>query len=142
MPIRLPMGIVAMLLTIMASGARVATAWEPSRLQALMARQDLRDEVCIAMADGHISRAERYAILADAKNILKPEEYEGFKQTLNRLSPPKSTAAKHPTKVAQKKQSPTMAQHQAPPMADPSLAPTIAAEVVVPDWVASTGGVW
>ena len=131
-----------MLLTLMASGARVATAWEPSRLQALAARQDLCDDVCIAMADGHIDRAERYAILANAKNILKTEEYSGFKRTLNRLSPPKSTAAKHPTKVAQKKKLPTMVQHKTPPMADPSLTPTIAAEVVVPDWVVSTGGAW
>ena len=66
------------------------------------------------MADGQISRAERHMILADAKNILKPEEYDGFKRALNRLSPPNYTAAKHPTKVAQKKKSPTMAQHKGP----------------------------
>ena len=66
--------------------------FEPSRLAALTARQNLHDEVCIAMADGQIDPAERFAILTHAKGVLTHPEYEGLKRAMNRLSPPQKAA--------------------------------------------------
>jgi hypothetical protein len=66
--------------------------FKPSRLAALTARQNLHDDVCIAMTDGRIDRAERYTILSHAKGVLTKQEYEGLKRTMNRLSPPQKAA--------------------------------------------------
>jgi hypothetical protein len=159
---RLPLGIAAVLLTIMAVGTQVATALEPGRLTALAARQELRDEICVAMSDGQIGPLERSIILSDAKRILKPEEFEGFKQALNRASPPKPSSVKSPaqmarkgtkvaqkggkgaqksTKVAQKKG--TSPAKQGPvAQADSSPGLTIPADVMRPDHVALTSVAW
>lgn len=95
-------------LIVLSWAGQMATAGEPGRLAALAARQDLYDEVCIARADGKISPASRCTILADAKQILTPQEYESFKRALNRISPPPPSVAKHSTikrlpKVAEKR---------------------------------------
>jgi hypothetical protein len=58
------------------------------RLGTIAARQDLRDKVAVAVADGHLSRPERADILAKARSILEPEEYRAFKYALNRNWPP------------------------------------------------------
>ncbi len=133
--------IAAVLMTIVAGGTQTALAWEPGRLTALAARQDLRGEVCVAMADGRISSAERHMILADAKSILKPEEYAGFKRALDRLSPPQPAVAKRTTKVTQRKKSPLTTQRKASPLAKSSPAPIIPTGAVLPDRVALVGGV-
>jgi hypothetical protein len=83
----------AVLLTIVGGSINTANGLEPSRLAALAARQTLRDEVCIALSDGVISRGEQYSLLVDAKNILTPEEYQSFKQSLARLSATNANAA-------------------------------------------------
>ena len=108
---QLYLGIAAVLTAISAGSTQVATAWEPThfqvltmsggtpwfsgmqpgRLAALSARQSLRDEVCAATVNGRISSAERSNILADARRILKPREYEAFKQSIDKLSPPTSS---------------------------------------------------
>jgi hypothetical protein len=176
---RLPLGITLVLMTILVAGVRTAPAWEsenllnltvagsvtevtaqgPGRLAALSARQQLRDEVCIAMADGRISRLERFLILADGKRILKPEEYAGFRESLERLSPPAPVLTKQPVKIAQKKPAPAM-KHKPPvakvspaprPMAKVSPAPrptakvsttlTIPSEVLLPDRVVLTSAI-
>lgn len=101
-------------LIVVAWGTQMAMAGEPGRLSlaALAAREDLYDEVCIARAEGNISPQNRCTILADAKHILNPQEFEAFKRALDRTSPPPPQVAKHPTikrlpKVAQKKASTT-----------------------------------
>ena len=68
------------------------TTFKPSRLVALTARQKLHDDVCIAMADGRIDPAERFAILSHAKGVLTKQEYEGLKRSMDRLSPPQKAA--------------------------------------------------
>jgi len=128
-----------MTMTIMAGGIQPATAGHSGQLAALAARQDLRDKVCIAMTDGHISRAQRHTLLADAKEILKPEEYQGFKRALDRLSPPKPVPKPHSTKVAHKKPRPTPA-HHTPTLAKSAPALSIPADVTLPDRVVLTSG--
>ena len=101
------MGVAALLLAIIAAGPAAAFEIRPSRLEALAARHGLRDQVCIAMADGRISVQERIEILMDAKNILYPEEYRIFKRALNQVSPPpKKRVARHPVKTARKQPAP------------------------------------
>lgn len=129
---RLPSGIAALLVTVLAGGIQTAPAAEPGRLAAFSARQSLRNEVCVAMADGSISRAERYAILTHAKTILTPEEYQGLKRSMDRLSPPPSVAAKHLVQVV-KTNPPPAAPEEAPPVAEASLTLTIPADVSLPE---------
>jgi hypothetical protein len=119
--------ILAFLSLMGATGASVASAWEWSRLDmtvisaqqqlrstvgavlgpsqspraALGARQDLYDEVCMARADGRVSKTECRHILGDAKKILKPEEYAAFEQTLIPLSP-EYIKAHQPAKIVPK----------------------------------------
>jgi hypothetical protein len=112
-------------------GARAATGWEPGRLTAFAARQSLRDEVCIAMADGHISRAERYMILSHAKGILKPEEYAGLKRSMDRLSPLKPIPTRRLPQVAQRNAFP-----KAAPLAGSPAVLHIPSGVVLPDRIA------
>jgi hypothetical protein len=145
---RLPMGVAVMLLTIVAGGARAVLAAEHNHLAELAARQGLRDEVCFAMADGQISRLERYIILSDAKRVLKPEEFASFQQILDQLSPPPAVrrsmkvanAKAANMKVAQKK-SPAKTQPKASAVAESSPTPTIPTDVILPDRVVLTGGV-
>jgi len=169
---RLFLGIAAVLMTILAGRTQVAPAGEfdslmtltaaggittvtaqgPGRLAALSARQQLRDEVCIAMADGRISRLERFFILTDARRILKPEEYASFKQSLDRLAPPPPPVVKKQPATAAKKQPATMAHKDATkkstpaapqkpsPVATMSSTPTIPTDVVLPDRVVLTSG--
>ena len=93
-----------LLLGVGAVAPVAAFEFKPSRLEALAARHDLRDQVCIAMADGRLSAWERAEILTDAKRILHPEEYVAFKRALDRLAPPppKKTASKSRTRIARK----------------------------------------
>ena len=53
---------VAVLMMLFAGVSMAVRAGEPSRLAALAARQALSNQVCIAMADGHISPAGRAAV--------------------------------------------------------------------------------
>jgi len=66
--------------------------FKPSRLAALTARQNLHDDVCIALNDGRIDPVERFTILSHAKGVLNRQEYEGLKRTMNRLSSPQKAA--------------------------------------------------
>jgi hypothetical protein len=151
MRIRLFTVITAALMAIAVEGADVAQAGQ-SRLAALAARQDLRDEVCVAMADGHLSAAERYEVLTDARQILKPEEYQGFREALYRLAPRKPAAAKNsavrstkyavtpvqkrpPAKIVQK--TPSAARQRTLPRAETLPKPPVSQEVIVSDLVAS-----
>ena len=84
--------------TFIGSGS-VAVGWVMSRLAKLSARQNLCDEVCIAMASGPMTAKTRAEILNDAKSVLTAEEYKTFQTALDRLCPaPKKKAAKHPSK--------------------------------------------
>jgi len=125
-------------------GVRMAAAGEPSRLTALAARQDLCDEVCIAIAmgDGRLTPGRRYEILSDAKRILKPEEYAGFRQHLDRVSPPPPpsqhvAAVKRLPMVAKKKVS--TARSKATSLAKASPGPSIPRDAILPDRVVLTG---
>jgi hypothetical protein len=168
---RWSVGMLGVLLILLADGLQVATAWEtghplalaarqdlslaammgqPSRLMALTARQDLRDEVCVAMADGRITRSERYQILADARRILKGEEYEAFKRSLDRAMTPKSAAAKMLPIVSQGKSPPAerpkvlpvppVPVAPVPRLADSTPALVIPTEATSPDRVELVGG--
>jgi hypothetical protein len=77
---------------ILSGGMAQLTAAGPGRLAALSAREQLKDEVCIAMADGHISRLERALILSHAGSILTPAEYRTFRDSLDGISRPGSVA--------------------------------------------------
>ncbi len=81
-------GLAALLPAVVAGGPSAAFELKPSRLEALAARHDLCDEVCIALADGKLSDWERTEILIDAKRILYPREFTGFKRALDRVAPP------------------------------------------------------
>lgn len=138
---RLPVSVVTVLMTLVVGNAPMASSAEPGRLAAFAARQDLCDEVSVAMADGRIDRAERYIILSDAKGILKSDEYESFKRSLNRVSPPTPVTKRS----AKPKKPATVAQEKPPSPPTPSLATTILAEAeanqpeeTLPDRVAST----
>lgn len=115
----------ALLAATVLSGAEIAAAWEPSRLDmtsvsvrqqirgsinrffhvsssgkaGLAARQDLQDEICIAKADGRITPEEYSQVLADAKQILTPEEIPSFQKHLNQLAFPTSGTLQHPMVV-------------------------------------------
>jgi hypothetical protein len=128
------------LLIVIGCGTRVTTAGEPGRLAALAARQDLYDEICIARADGKISIENRRTILADAKQILTPQEYEGFRRGFDRIAPPPPP----PTKHASVKRLPKVAQKKAPTMRATAVAktfprPTIPLDAIQPDRVALAG---
>jgi hypothetical protein len=122
-----------LLLTVSTAGR----AGEPNRLAALAARQDLCDRVYIAMADGHISPAERYAIFLQAKTLLKPDEYQSFKRAVDRLSPPKHAAVQRSVRVVQQKTQAATPSDTAP-LPQPSLALTVPAGATQPDGMAST----
>jgi hypothetical protein len=59
----------------------------------LAAKQQLKAQVQIAMADGIITSLERAEILNDARDILTVKEYESLKATMDRLSPPEKATA-------------------------------------------------
>ena len=64
----------------------------------LAGRQKIRAELDTAKDNtGHISRIDQYNILLDAQKVLRPEDLEGLKRTLNRMA-----SASEPIKVAQK----------------------------------------
>jgi hypothetical protein len=148
-----PIRIAAMFILMAAGATQVAPAWEDSHiatltlvggitqvtprgrghLASLTARQQLRDEVCIAMADGRISRLERYVILANARRVLRPEEYLAFTQSLDRLPSSTPAAVRHPVKVAQdsaQTQPPTTAPDEAPSPPDETPLPPVEASAV------------
>ncbi len=54
---------------------------------AFAAKQQIKEQVVAAMADGKITQDERRDILVKAKGSLTAEEYFGLAQTMNRLSP-------------------------------------------------------
>jgi hypothetical protein len=83
-----PTGIAALLMLMGTCSNSAAALIGSGRLAAIAARQDLRDDVCIAMADGSLSRKARLRLLSRAKDILTPQEYERFRASLDRL--PKS----------------------------------------------------
>jgi hypothetical protein len=118
-------------LTVAGSIAEL-TAQGGGHLSALSARQQLRDEVCIALADGRITHFERSLILSHARRILKPEEYAQFRASLDPLAPPMPEAAPRPPKIAWSKVligPPTTVRRRSP------SAPS--AEVMVTDHMAS-----
>jgi len=141
---RLLLGIAILSITIVASGASVAKAWPHSRLTALAARQDLADEVRIALAidGGKLSPEKRFEILGDAQKILDPKEFDGFRRALDRISsppPPKKLAAKRPNPTAQQK-SYSLTRLQAMRLSSAaSDGPVMPADVTRPDRMASRG---
>ena len=95
MLVRLPWCITLTLVAMVAADASNSIAGGYSnRLAVLAARQDMHDEICYAMADGSISPAERGSMLFLANKTLSPQEYQSFKQSIDRLSPPKPVASK------------------------------------------------
>jgi hypothetical protein len=142
---RLPIGIAVLSITILASGLSAANAWPHSRLADLAAREDLSDEVCVAMAldNGHLSPEKRLMILDDAHKILTPKEFEAFQRGLDRISPPppppKKPAAKRPNQLAQQKSS-SLTRLQAMRLSSRmSAGPVMPADVAQPERMASRG---
>jgi hypothetical protein len=97
--------------------------------------------LCIAMADGRVTRFERHLILANAKQILQPDEYQQFKEYINQVSPPVPTATRYTTKMigAAQNRQPTVVQHRTPSPVKRLPAPTDSGEIFVTDSVASAG---
>jgi hypothetical protein len=118
------------------------TAEMPGHRAALDTRQQLRDQVCVAMADGRISPFERSRILGNAKQVLSEEEYWTFEASLDRISPPTPTSATGRSfhflaKRSKTEQNPsaTAMSHARPP-AEPSRVLPVSAEFIVTDQVA------
>jgi hypothetical protein len=109
------------------------------RYTSLAARQDLRDEVCIAMSDGRLSPDERQQILSDAKRVLKPQEYAAFKQSLEQRSPARKTAKR--TLGGSTPSATTSAARSSTPRARSSSPPDVATVIVVKDPIASSARV-
>jgi hypothetical protein len=127
-----------LVLIVVGCGTQGATAGEPGRLAALAARQDLCDEICIARAEGKISPENRYTILADARKILSPEEYAGFRRAFDRIAPPPPPALAKHTSV---KRLPSVAQKKSPTTRSKAVAktlprPTFPLDTLQPDRVA------
>ena len=144
---RFSLGLVMLSAAIVVGGTPAAwggwlsdLGFPPSRLAALAARQDLCDEVAVATADGRLDGSERSEILADAKSILKPDEYQAFKRAVDRRwpPPPKKPTAKHPPKTTRKATGPSQPA-QAKPPAGPSLGLVIPAGALLPDWIVPGG---
>jgi hypothetical protein len=128
-------------LTILAGGARAAGPDEPMTLSGLAARQRLHDELIYAKATGPLNRAQRYMLLAEAKEILKPQEYEGFKRALDRVSPPPPMPKKQSSSIARYKPRPKATPvQQGPSVARSAPAIQMPAEVTSPDRVVLTSG--
>jgi hypothetical protein len=121
-----------------------ALTGQRSRFAAIAARHDLRDEVCLAMADGRMTGAERYQIMSDAKRILKPEEYVGFQRAVDRMTRPQSGAAKHSSnEAASAKKASAMLWADSPMTEELPASPIIPTGVVLPDHpVAPVIGAW
>ena len=104
MRLLLTLGAALLLATLAVGGQSLAAGNESGRLAAFAARQDLCDMICYFKAGGSISQANRVLILNRAKSVLSHEEYQTFKQTLDRIAPPKPKLKhKHVAKTAQKK---------------------------------------
>lgn len=123
-----------------AGGIAQITAQGHGRLAAMSARQQLRDEVCIAMADGRMTHFERTLILANAKRILKPEECTQFKESLDRLSPPTASTGRRPLGFVRgrpQQEPPATVQAAVASPAQASSTSTASSEVIATDRVAS-----
>lgn len=138
---------VAVFVILIAGGLSTAQAWQPSRLTMLAAREDLRDQVCVALSidGGHISREHRFEILGDAKKILSPKEYEAFRQSLDRISvppPKKDLVAIRAKQQARDAASTSLTRRKAMQLMaklTPSEGPSIPITATMPDRVASKG---
>jgi hypothetical protein len=119
--------------TLVVTGQSQAAGTKPYSLQMLAARQDLRDMVCYAKADGTISPFERSMILREAKGILSNEEYVKFKKAFDRISPPpkKKVSPSRLAKATQKRLAPPQ---QA---VEPASGPVIPAGALLPDRMAT-----
>jgi hypothetical protein len=119
--------------TLATTGQSQAAATKPYSLQMLAARQDLRDMVCYARADGSISPFERSMILREAKGTLSNEEYVKFRTALDRLSPPPKK------KVSPSRLAKAARNRPAPPQqtAEPPSGPVIPAGALLPDRMAT-----
>lgn len=105
---------------------------------ALAARQTLRDQVCIAMADRRIDPSERKRLLADANRVLKGQEYTAFEQWLAQLSPlPPSRPAERVVEKAVPREVATTIK-----IVEPLPEPTIPENVVLPDRMAAVERAW
>jgi hypothetical protein len=157
---RLPWVIAVLLMMVASCVTSMATAWEWSRLDltalsarqqirstvnsafglaptgrsALAARQDLRDEVCIAKSDGQLSTVECQRILVDARRILKPEEYAAFEQSLISMSP-EYAKANQSAKIVEKEDATVLTFKE-------SSEPTIPTNVIRPERMAFRRRVW
>ena len=133
MRIRFFVPFLALLMTVAAGvPAAFGFLFGPSRLEALAARHDLRDTVCIAMADGRLSAWERGEILVDAKRILYHEEYIVFKRVLDRISPPPAKSSARSQRLVRRPANTKPRRVPAPPQATPLQPPTPPAEQAEP----------
>jgi len=135
MRIQWPMGITVLLTAMVAGGGSVASGWDMGRLARFAARQDLRDEVCVAMADGVVTPQEKSELLGDAKKILSAEELTAFQRFMDRLCPPKKTAkhSKNARMQTVKRTPAPSKKSQAAPPAEASSSPVIPTSALLPD---------
>jgi hypothetical protein len=141
------LGTALVLSVLTVAGQSLAAESGGSRLTDMASRQNLRDFVCLAMADGRISQTERRLILTDAKEILPHAEYLKFKMDLDRLSPPKPSKSKQqlaksmhkkpssqPTQPMQQQQAQQQVQQE--PSVDTVTGPVIPTGAILPDRMA------
>jgi hypothetical protein len=124
-------GATLLLATLATAGQSWALETSYHRLRMLAARQDLRNMVCYAMADGSINGTERTTILMEAKGVLSREEYVKFKTALDRASPPPKPSPSHLVTATRKKPASTRMPPQRP--SEPPPGPVIPAGVFLPD---------
>ncbi len=142
---RLPVVLAAFLMIVVVYGVSVANAWPASRLTALAARQELREEVLIAISldGGVLSCGKRAIILQDAAKILDPMEFESFRRALDRIAPlpPPMPAVAHHNPMAYRSSN-TLKRYQAWQLMaryKPISVPVMPAGATQPDRMASSG---
>ena len=82
-------------LTLIAVGTcGTASAAAPAKdaRAAVQGRQKIRAELEAAMAKGHLTHADEYRLLLHAKQVLTPEDFDGFQRTIDRIVMQQMTA--------------------------------------------------
>lgn len=130
MQTRLSIRVVVIVTVVLAGGVQTAFASGFGTRATLTARQQLRDRVCRATADGQITDYEYSMLINQAQRTLDANEFQSFQKSLDRLaqqqpvveSGPKAAIARRvqQTKALFTKLIPhgTVEQHEHPQIAD------------------------
>lgn len=85
MQTRFSIRVVAVVAVVLAGGVQMAWGWGAGTRANLTARQQLRDKVCRATADGQITDSEYSSLLNQAQRTLDANEFQSFQKSLDGL---------------------------------------------------------